>query len=175
MRRSRRNLVTGSAASLAGAPYYTDPVVIDYNNVHVNGDRATTAEEYAGQAAEFADRGRSAKPADNQEFPPLGAFGLIQGDEQIANHILQLAVNKEGVNCGNCSGAVSDNTLRVYGSADRDSQRAAWSTGEKEVTVFEARRNDLTQDQTTVLAPFGTERTQQMVPVRLERPRDGIK
>jgi hypothetical protein len=111
MRRSRCHIVTGSAASLTGAPYYTDPAVIDNNNMHVNGDQTATAEEYAGQAAEFADRGRSAKPAENEEFQPLGVFGLIQGDEQMANHILQLAANKEGVICGNYYDAVSDNTL----------------------------------------------------------------
>jgi hypothetical protein len=43
----------------------------------------------------------------------------------MANHILRLAANKEGVICGNHYDAVSDNTLQVSGSVDRDSQRAA--------------------------------------------------
>jgi hypothetical protein len=84
-------------------------------------------------------------------------------------------VNNEGVICGNDDDAVSDNTLQVYGSMDRDSQRAAWSIGEKPVTVLEAGLNNLTQDQTTVLAHFVKERTQQMVLVRLEGPKDGMK
>jgi hypothetical protein len=50
MRRLRYNPVTGSAASLTGAPYYTDPVVIDNNTVHVNGDQTVTAEEPAAEA-----------------------------------------------------------------------------------------------------------------------------
>jgi hypothetical protein len=58
---------------------------------------------------------------------------------------------------------------------DRDSQRAAWSIGERQGTVFEAGANNLTQDQTTVLVHLGKERTQQMVLVRLEEPKDGMK
>ena len=84
-------------------------------------------------------------------------------------------MNNEGVICGNDDDAVSDNTLQVYGSMDRDSQRAAWSIGEKQDIVYEAGLNNLTQDQTTVLVHFGKERTEQMVLVRLEEPKEGAK
>ncbi len=66
-------------------------------------------------------------------------------------------------------------TLPVYGSVDQTSQRAAWSIGEKKDVVFEAGLNNLAQDQTTVLVHFGKERSQRMLLVRLEEPKDGGK
>jgi hypothetical protein len=68
---------------------------------------------------------------------------------------------------------VADNTLPVYGSVDPKTQRAAWSIGEKKDIVFETGLNNLTQEQTTLLVHYGKERTEQMVLVRLEEPREG--
>jgi hypothetical protein len=93
----------------------------------------------------------------------------------MASHILPVAVNKRGVMCGNCCEAVSDNAPQVDGSVDRDSRLAAWPMGGREGTAFDAGRNCLTQDQTTVPVHFSKERTQQMVPGRPEEPKDGTK
>src|SRR5262249_35774402 len=131
------------------------------------------AEQYAQRATGFAGRGRQAQPAGNEEWQPLGGFGMIQGEEKVAQHIFQLAVNKDGVIRGNYYDAVADNTLPVYGSVDRTTQRTAWSIGEKKDIVFETGLNNLTQEQTTLLVHYGKERTQQMVLVRLEQPNEG--
>jgi hypothetical protein len=112
-------------------------------------------------------------PADSDDWQPLGVFGLIQGDEQVAQRIFQLGINKAGIIRGNYYDAVADNTLPVYGSVDQKSQRAAWSIGEKKDIVFEAGLNNLTQDQSTVLVHFGKDRTDQMALVRLPEPADG--
>jgi hypothetical protein len=154
---------------------YGSTVVIDDNSVYINGEQAATADQYADQALTFADRGRDAKPAENDEWQPLGAFGAIQGDEQVAQRIFQLAVNKDGVVRGNYYDAVVDNTLPVYGSVDPKSQRVAWSIGDKKSIVFEAGLNNLTQDQTTALVHFGKDSTQEMVLVRLEEPTEEKK
>jgi hypothetical protein len=154
---------------------YGSSVVIENNYVYVNGEQTATAEQYADQAATFADRGRQAKPAENEEWQPLGVFGMVQGDEKIAQHIFQLAVNKAGVVRGNYYDAVADNTLPVYGSVDAKTQRVAWSIGDKKTIVFEAGLNNLTQDQATLLVHYGNERTQQMVLVRLEEPKEEKK
>lgn len=154
---------------------YGSTVVIENNNVYVNGDQVATAEGYAAQANQIVDAGRQAKPADTDEWQPLGVFGLIQEDEQVAQRIFQLAANKAGVVRGNYYDAVADNTLPVVGSVDAKSQRVAWSIGEKKDIVFEAGLNNLTQDQTTLLVHFGKERTDQMVLVRLEEPKDEKK
>lgn len=154
---------------------YGSTVVIENNNVYVNGQQTATAEQYSEQATQFVDRGREAKPAEKEEWQSLGVFGMIQSDEKIAQHIFQLAVDKGGIVRGNYYDAVADNTLPVYGSVDAKSQRVAWSIGEKKDTVFEAGLNNLTQDQTTVLVHYGKERTQQMVLVRLEEPKEEKK
>jgi hypothetical protein len=150
-------------------------VVIENNNVYVNGDEVASAPQYAEQAAQMVDRGREAAPPKTDEWQPLGVFGMVQGDEMVAPHIFQLAVNKAGVVRGNYYDAVADNTLPVYGSVDPKTQRVAWSIGDKKSITFEAGLNNLTQEQTPVLVHYGKDRTQQMVLVRLKEPKDGTK
>jgi len=150
---------------------YGSNVVIDDGTVYIDGDPAASAADYAAQAITLADAGQRSKPSSD-EWQALGVFGLVQEDQKVANQIFQLAVNRDGLIRGNYYDAVADNTLPVYGSVDRRSQRAAWSIGDKKDTVFEAGLANLTQEQTTVLVHYGKERTQQMLLVRLEEPRD---
>jgi hypothetical protein len=152
---------------------YGSNVVIENNYVYVNGEQAASAEQYADQALSYADRGRQAFSTPADEFQPLGVFGLVQGDEKTAQRIFQLAINKAGIVRGNYYDAVADNTLPVYGSLDTRNQRLAWSIGDKKDVVFETGLNNLTQEQTSVLVHFGKDRTQQMILVRLEQPREG--
>jgi hypothetical protein len=152
---------------------YGSNVVINDNSVYQDGTEVASAPDYAGQALAFADRGRQAQPAADEEWQPLGVFGLIQGEEQTADHIFQLAVNKAGVLRGNYYDALGDNNLPVYGSVDPTTQRAAWAAGDKKDVVFEAGLQNLTQDQATVLVHYGTDRIRQMALVRLEQPEEG--
>jgi hypothetical protein len=154
---------------------YGSTVVIDNDAVYYNGEQVATAQRYAEQATEYAEAGRQAKPAENEEWQPLGVFGMIQGDEQIAQHIFQLAINKANVIRGNYYNAVADNTLPVYGSVEPRTQRAAWSIGDKKEIVFETGLGNLMQEETTLLVHYGKERTQQMVLVRLEQPQEEKK
>jgi hypothetical protein len=126
---------------------YGSTVVIEDNRVYVNGTSVGSAAEYAGEATQFADRGREATPTDDEQWQPLGVFGMVQGEEETtAQHIFQLAVNPSGVVRGNYYDALADNTIAVYGSVDRASQR--------------------------VLVHYGDERTEQMLLVRLEEPQE---
>jgi hypothetical protein len=165
-----------TAAAFVGAPGppvvydYGSTVVINDDRVYVNGDDAGTAADYAAQASTLADAGRAAAPPDADAWQPLGVFGLLQGDEAVAQRIFQLAVNKAGVVRGNYYDAVADNTLPVYGSVDPKAQRVAWSIGDKKDVVFETGLKNLTEDQTTLLVHFGKDKTQQMVLARLEQP-----
>ncbi len=154
---------------------YGSTVVIENNYVYSNGAPVASAEQYASQAEQFVDRGRQAKPADDEEWQPLGVFGMIQGEEKTAQQIFQLATNKAGIVRGNYYDAIADNTLPVYGSVDAKTQRVAWSIGEKKSIVFEAGLQNLTQEQTTVLVHYGKERSQQMVLVRLEEAKEEPK
>ena len=154
---------------------YGSTVVIQDDTVYVNGDSVGTAADYAGQAITIADTGRGTKPADTDEWQPLGVFGMIQGDETVAQRIFQLAVNKDGVVRGNYYDAVADNSIPVYGALDKKSQRVAWSIGEKKDIVFETGLDNLTKNESTLLVHYGKDSTQQMILVRLPEPKDDKK
>jgi hypothetical protein len=170
--------VYATTAAFIGLAATTPPIVYDYGStvviqnevVYVNGEQIASAAEYSAQASQIVDTGRQAKPAQNEEWQPLGVFGLIQEDEKVAQRIFQLAVNKDGIVNGNYYDAVADYTLRVVGSVDKKTQRVAWSIGEKKDIVFETGLSNLTNDESTVLVHYGKDNTQQMILVRLEEP-----
>jgi hypothetical protein len=169
------------AASYAGVPLetatsydYGSTIVYQDDAVYVNGEQLATAEVYAEQATAIADAGRAEPPAAaDEEWQPLGVFGMVQGEETVANTLFQLAVNKAGLIRGNYYDALGDNNLPVFGSVDKKTQRAAWSVGEKKEIVYEAGLYNLTQPECTVLIHYGKEKTRQMILVRLEQPPDG--
>ncbi|MEZ6143361.1 MAG: hypothetical protein R3B84_22565 [Zavarzinella sp.] len=152
---------------------YGSTVIIDSGSVWVNGEKVATTEEYAEQAEKLASTGQDAKIAQDDEFQPLGVFGLIQGEEKTAQRIFQLAVNRAGIIKGNYYDAVADSTLPVAGSIDKKTQRAAWSINNKKDIVFETGFSNFSEDESAVLIHFGKESTQQMVLVRLEEPTEG--
>jgi hypothetical protein len=155
---------------------YGSEIVINDDSVFIGGQSAGTCEQYAQLATNLADVGRKAKPGDDDEWQPLGVFGLIQSDsEKTAQNIFQLAINKAGVMRGNYYDAVSDTTLPVYGALDKKLQKLAWSIGDKKTIVYEAGLNNLTRSQTTVLVHYGKERTEQMILVRLEQDKGAKK
>ena len=161
---------------VAAAPVvydYGSTVVLQNDAVTVNGEPAGTAAAYATQAAALADAGRTAAPAAADEWQPLGVFGLVQPGDATAQRVFQLAVNRAGVVRGNYYDALSDATQPVAGSVDKATQRVAWSIGDKKDVVFEAGLDTLTKAEGTVLVHHGTDRTQQMLLVRLEQPPAG--
>ncbi len=162
-----------SYCSYPETPIYYDygtTVVYQENAVYINGEQAATAEQYAQQATEFSNAGRAVKPAEDEEWQPLGVFALVRGEEQTSDKMFQLAVNKRGVIRGNYYDAFADNTLPVYGSVDKKTQRAAWSVGEKQDVVFEAGIANLTRDETPILVHYAKDNTQQFTLVRVEQP-----
>jgi hypothetical protein len=152
---------------------YGSTVVIQNDTVYVNGESVGSAADYSAQATTIADTGRQVQPPADDQWQPLGVFGMIQPEDKVAQRIFQLAVNKSGVIRGNYYDSVADTTTPVYGSVDPKSQRAAWSIGDKKDIIFEAGLNNLTQNESTLLIHYGKERTQQMMLVRLEEPKDG--
>jgi hypothetical protein len=63
----------------------------------------------------------------------------------------------------------------VYGSIDKKTQRAAWTIGKKKDRVFEAGVYNLTQEQCSCLVHIGTQKTDQMMLVRMEQPKTDDK
>jgi hypothetical protein len=149
---------------------YGTTIVYEGNQVYYDGEPVATAQEYADQATAIANVGQKASPAADQEWAPLGVFGMVQGNDQDANTIFQLAINKDGIIRGNYFDALTDTTLPVYGSVQKSTQRAAWTVGDRKEPVFETGIGNLTQSETAVLVHFGPERTQQWTLIRLEAP-----
>jgi hypothetical protein len=149
---------------------YGSTAVIQDNSVYLNGEPIGTVDDYAAQAQALEDAGRTATLAPNEDWEPLGVFGLVQGNERIAQRIFQLAVNKAGIVHGNYYDAIADSTQPVFGSVDKKSQRVAWSIGDRKDIVYEAGLNNLLQPETTVLIHYGKVRTQEMILVRLNQP-----
>jgi hypothetical protein len=73
---------------------------------------------------------------------------------------------------GNYDDALADNTLPIYGSVDRKTQRAAWTIGEKKDVVFEAGIANLPRNETPILVHYAKDNTQQMLLIRIERPEE---
>ncbi|MBI2808759.1 MAG: protocadherin [Planctomycetes bacterium] len=172
---------TWSACASYGYP--AQPVYYDYgtnvvyqdDGVYVDGQKAATPQQYAQQATKLADSGKAAKVTKEEEWLPLGVFAMVQGEETTSNHIFQLSVNKQGVIRGNYYDAVTDTTAQVYGSADKKTQRAAWTVGDRKTPVYEAGLANLTKDATTMLVHYSPERSQQFSLVRVEEPKEDKK
>jgi hypothetical protein len=164
-----------SYCSYPAAPVYYDygtTVVYQGDTVYVEGEKVASAAEYSQQATKVADAGRAAKPADKEDWQALGVFAMVQGEEKTAYHIFQLAINKQGVLRGNYYNAMTDATEPVYGSVDKKTQRAAWTVGDRKTPVYETGIANLTQDESTMLVHFGTDRTEQFNLIRIEQPKD---
>ncbi len=149
---------------------YGDNVVYQDDGVYFDGNLAYTTEQYAQRAADLAEAGRKAQATKDEQWLPLGVFAMVHGDDQTSNHIFQLAVNKQGIIRGNYYDAVTDTTNEVYGSVNQKTQRAAWTVGDRKTPVYEAGMANLTQDETTMVVHYGTERSQQFTLIRIEVP-----
>jgi hypothetical protein len=162
-----------SYVGYAGEPPYdygygTD-IVYQNNNVYVGGTDVGTAQQYAQQATTLAVAGQAVDPPPTADWKPLGVFALVPGDQKTSNNLFQLAVDKNGVIRGNYYDGVMDTTTPVYGSADKKTQRAAWTIGKSKDRVFEAGLYNLTQPEAPVLVHFGADKTQQWMLVRVEQ------
>ena len=160
---------TGVTGPAINYNYGTNVQFVD-GDVYLNGEPLCSTADFANQAIALNDIGRSARPSQNDEWEPLGVFGLVQGSETVAQRIFQLAVNKNGIIRGNYYDAVAATNQPVYGKIDPKSQRVVWSIGNKRDTVFEAGLNNLVQSETNILIHFGRNRTVQMILVRLTGP-----
>jgi hypothetical protein len=148
---------------------YGSNVVYQQNNVYVNGQDEGTAQQYAEQATTIANKGQTSGPATD-DWKPLGVYALVEGDEKTSNNIFQLAIDKNGIIRGNYCDGLMDTTSEVYGSVDKKTQRAAWTIGKKKDRVFEAGIYNMTQAQCPCLVHIGTQKTDQMLLVRVEQP-----
>jgi hypothetical protein len=149
---------------------YGSNVVYDNQAVYVDGNSVGTTEQYAQQAIVIADTGKQAPATKEEEWLSLGVFAMIQGERTDSNDLFQLAVNKAGTIRGNFYNVLSDTTIPVYGAVDKNTQRAAWTVGDKKEPIYEAGFANLTKAETTMMVHFGKDRSQQWTLIRVEQP-----
>jgi hypothetical protein len=157
----------GYGGSSAAYCDYGTTTVYDGETVYVNGDPVGSAQEYATQASTIANSGQQAAPVPEADVLPLGVFGMVQGEDATSTQFFQLSVTRQGVLSGEYYNSTTDETEKVIGAVDKQTQRAAWTVGDRKTTVYEAGFANLTKDQTTMVIHYGTNKTQQWTLVRI--------
>jgi hypothetical protein len=149
---------------------YGSNVVYEGDNFYVNGESAGSQEQYAQQAVVIADTGKQAEASKEEEWLALGVFAMVQGERTDSNDLFQLAVNKAGTIRGNFYNVLSDTTVPVSGAVDKNSQRAAWTVGDRKEPIYEVGFANLTKAETTLMVHFGKDRSQQWTLIRIDPP-----
>ena len=175
------HIAWGALASYGGYPA-EEPVYWDYgenvtysgDNVNISGTEVPAA-DFAQQATDLATAGK-APPAEpkKDDLQPLGVFAMVADGETNATNIFQLALSKDGLIRGEYYNATTDTTETVYGSVDKETQRAAWTVADRKTPVYECGIANLTKAETTMLVHYSKEKSQQFTLVRIEQPEDGM-
>ena len=161
--------------AVVARPYnYGTNVVYQGDTVYYNSEPVGSRQEYYQQASDLASQGKEATPPKETEWQQLGVYALSKNQDKDSSNMIQLAVSRDGIIRGNFYNSVLDTTLPISGKVDKETQRAAWSVGDKKEVVYEAGMKNLTMDQTPVLVHFSSKKSEQMVLVRLKEP-DGFK
>ena len=101
---------------------------------------------------------------------PLGTFALVHESQGDPTMYMQLQIAQDGTISGTYYNSVSESSQILQGSVDKETQRAAWTVGDKSQTVVETGLYNLTMDEAPALLHFGTGKTQEWLLVRLEDP-----
>ena len=102
----------------------------------------------------------------------LGGQSPVPAVTQSSNNIFQLAINKDSVIRGNYYNAITDKTEQVYGSVDKQTQRAAWIVGDDKKPAYEAGLVNLTKDETSMMVPYANDRSVQATLYRIKQDGD---
>ena len=151
---------------------YGDNVVYQDDSVYIDGNDAYPAEQFDQQAVDLATAGKAATTEDKpEEWQSLGVFAMVGEGETTSTNIFQIAVNKAGVIRGNYYNATADTTEPIFGSVNKETQRAAWTVGERKKPVYDVGIANLTLDETTMLVHFeGKGNAKQFMLVRIPPP-----
>lgn len=159
--------------------YGSDPMYYDYGGdvgysdgeIYYGDEPVATEEQYYNEATDIAAMGDQTTAAD-EEWLPLGVFGLVVDGQENTDKLFQLAVNKAGLIRGNYYDVLSDQVLPIEGAVDAKTQRAAWHAKDKPDIVMETGIYNLTNDEVPVLVHFGPDKTEQRMLVRLDNPEE---
>jgi hypothetical protein len=153
--------------------YGTNVTYEDDGQVYYDGAPVASQEQYYQQATSIADTGSQAPPADAANWQPLGVFAMVQQGQENAETLFQLAISPSGAIRGNYYNSVTETTLPVTGSMEKQTQRIAWKIGDKADIVFESALANLTQDESPMLVHYGKDRTEQYALIRLKQQDEG--
>ena len=165
--------LAGGYCDCAGEPVYYDyGENISYQDGTVYyGDQPTaTAEQYYDQAGQIA---ASAADSQNEDWLPLGVFGVVAEGQDKAEKIVQLALNKDGTIRGNLQDLLTDTVIPVVGAVDKATQRVAMKLEGRDSIVVETGLYNLTNDEVPVLIHLGPDKQEARTLVRLQQPEEG--
>ena len=156
------------------APYYYNydaTVYLDDDVVYADDEPIAAYDDYVDSAKELAEV--QDPPSDSElDWEPLGTWALsTDRDHDGSNMMLQFVLSKDGHLSGTYYNTTTDNTQRIKGSLDKDTQRLAFTIGDSDTTILEVGLDNLTKDQAPLWAHFTkTGTTQTWLLVRLESP-----
>jgi hypothetical protein len=163
-----------------GPPLYYDyggNVIFDNNVVYVDGSPVASEADYGAQAQALAASGADwlaqnppSPDGIDQNWLPLGVWGLTNQDQGDPSMFVQVAVNKNGVLLGTFTNTLTNEALPVVGAIDPNTQRAAWFVGDNKDVVYDTGAYNLAQSETQVLVHFGLDKTQAWLMVRMPEP-----
>lgn len=153
-----------------GAYYdYDDSMTYQDGQVYYGDENLGTAEEYYQNTTELAATGAE---TSNEEWLPLGVYGLVKDGETTTEKTLQLAVNKEGVIRGNYHDLLADKVTPLTGAVDKKTQKVAIQLTTNKNLVLETGLYNLTNDEAPALIHLGADRQETRVLVRLKQPEE---
>jgi hypothetical protein len=136
-------------------------------NVYQDGEPVASAQQYYDEANQIAALGAESQ---NDEWLPLGVFGVVSEGQESTDRVAQLAMNKEGVIRGNLHDVVANTVVPITGAVDAKSQRVAMKIEGNDAAVVEAGLYNLTNDEVPVLLLFGPDQQETRTLIRLSPP-----
>ena len=153
-----------------------EPVYYDYGEnvgygedgmVYQDGQPATTAAQYYDEANQIAALGAQTA---NDDWLPLGVFGVVSEGQDNPEKVLQLALNKDGIIRGNLHDTLSNTVVPVTGAVDVGSQRVAMKIEGNDAVVLETGLYNLTNDEVPALLHLASDREETRTLIRLTPP-----
>jgi hypothetical protein len=165
----------GSYCGCSDQPYsYAYGETITYNDgtVYYGDQPVASAEQYYDQANQLAAEGQQ---ASDEEWLPLGVFGVVRQREDAVEKVVQIAVNKDGVIRGNYHDLLADKVTPILGSVNRENQRVAMKLEGNAKLVFETGLYNLTSDEVPLMVHFGPDVHEPRTLIRLQRPEGDVQ
>lgn len=154
---------------------YGDNYYYQGDTVYSDGQPIASAQEYSQQAQAIAASTTVPEQTQESDWMSLGVFALTQdGDASGPPPVayLQLQVSKAGVITGTLQDLSSNSVRQVQGAVDKESQRSAWTVGDKDWPVMETGISNLTKDEAPALIHFENGQTQQWLLIRMDESGD---